>query len=270
MAAISLSCLSLCLFWIIPFLSLHIFSFQARCFLHDCPLNFGRYYHKQLAQRLCLDKNTRGKETLTNQPLLMKMLSEKTDNTNSVKGTGINDEGTSLGRVATPQYAPGRHRETGKERSSQPLSRFPPKVHKHKLTNESNYPKHRAQFFKRKFLNWNLGQINVQSCSDDFRLNSILDQCNKANLDIICMQEVRRLGNDSLSHLGYNIYWSGLQMKREQGVAIAIRQSNDIKIDSITHHSARLMAADVTIRGCKIRIISAYAPTEDKAKSTKQ
>ena len=84
------------------------------------------------------------------------------------------------------------------------------------------------------------------------------------------MQEVRRLGNDSLSHLGYNIYWSGLQMKREQGVAIAIRQSNDIKIDSITHHSARLMAADVTIRGCKIRIISAYAPTEDKAKSTKQ
>ena len=37
------------LVWILPFLPIHIFSFQASCFLHDCPLNFGPYYHKQLA-----------------------------------------------------------------------------------------------------------------------------------------------------------------------------------------------------------------------------
>ena len=192
------------------------------------------------------------------------MLSEKTDNTNSVKGAGIIDEGTSLGRVAIPQYAPGRHRETGKERNC-----HPPYHSNNNPTETSNLIQKHPKNKTNKFYQWKVGQINVQSASDDFRLNEILGECNNANLDIICMQEVRRLGQNSLCHLGYDFYWTGLKIRREQGVGIAIRQSKHIIVDGVIHHSPRLMAADLTISGCKIRMISAYAPQEDKPLSSK-
>ena len=153
---------------------------------------------------------------------------------------------------------------TGKERSSQPpnLSNGA-----RKLTDKSNRPKQRSQ---KNFFRWKAGQINVQSGSDDFRLDSILDQCRKANLDVVCMQEVRRLGNDSVSHLGYDFFWTGTKVKRIHGVGIAIRKSPNIIVDNIIHHSARLMAADIVVCGCKIRFISAYAPTEANALSGKE
>ena len=84
------------------------------------------------------------------------------------------------------------------------------------------------------------------------------------------MQEVRRLGNDSICHQGYNIYWSGLKQRREQGVAIGIRESTNFIVEGIIYESARAMAIDLTIRGCKIQIISLYAPTEDKSLASKQ
>ena len=93
---------------------------------------------------------------------------------------------------------------------------------------------------------------------------------NDRSLDIVCMQEVRRLGNGSISHLGCDFHWTGQKLQRQHGVGIAIKTSKDIIVNGIIHHSPRLMVADIVVRGCKIRIISAYAPTEDKPLSTKQ
>ena len=41
------------------------------------------------------------------------MISDETDNHNDVNGAGAFGKGTSSGRVATNQYAPGRYRDTG-------------------------------------------------------------------------------------------------------------------------------------------------------------
>ena len=122
----------------------------------------------------------------------------------------------------------------------------------------------------KRYHKWKVGTINIQSCSDDLRLDLALQECVRANLDIICFQEVRRLNSGSVMHIGYSFYWNGLQRKRQHGVAIAIRKNPNIIIETIHYCSARLMAADVTIKGCKIRFVSCYAPTLKTAFSTKQ
>ena len=121
----------------------------------------------------------------------------------------------------------------------------------------------------KKFHKWKMGQINIQSCSDDARLHQTLHECKRANLDTICLQEVQRLNTGSVNYIGYNFYWSGLQRYRKHGVGIAIKGNPSIVVNGIINSSARLMAADVTVQGCKLRVISCYAPTLDKPLSSK-
>ncbi|XP_071944796.1 craniofacial development protein 2-like [Antedon mediterranea] len=53
------------------------------------------------------------------------------------------------------------------------------------------------------------------------------------------------------------------------GVAIAIKQSPHIKVSNVHYVYERLMAIDVTIKNCKLRILSAYSPTESGSESPK-
>ena len=122
----------------------------------------------------------------------------------------------------------------------------------------------------KRYHSWKIGTINIQSCSDDLRLDIAIRECIRADLDIICFQEVRRLKTDHVSYLGYTFYWSGYAMKKLHGVAIAIKNNSDIVIQGIQYHGPRLMFADVDIKGCKLRIISCYAPTEETALSSKE
>ena len=122
----------------------------------------------------------------------------------------------------------------------------------------------------RRYHNWKVGQINIQSCSDDLRLDLALQDCSRANLDVVCFQEVKRLKKDYVSHLGYIFHWSGHDVKKMHGVGIAIRKTPDIIIESVQYYSARLISADINVKGCSLRIISCYAPTRDSPLSTKQ
>ena len=116
---------------------------------------------------------------------------------------------------------------------------------------------------EKRYHNWKVGQINIQSCSDDLRLDLALRECVLANLDVVCFQEVRRLKIDKVSHLGYKFYWCGMNRYRRNGVAIAIRESKEIKLNTIHNVNDRLIAADITVQGFKLRVISCYAPTLD-------
>ena len=93
--------------------------------------------------------------------------------------------------------------------------------------------KNNKQFFHCKF-----GTINVLTASDDLLLVECLRQYTRADLDICCFQEFRRLGKDTLSvpitidekTTTWEVFWSGYKSKRQAGVAIAIRCSKQIKI----------------------------------------
>lgn len=120
------------------------------------------------------------------------------------------------------------------------------------------------------FHKWNIGQINIQSCSDDYRIHATLEECRRANLDVVCLQEVRRLNTGAIKHLGYSFYWNGLKRLKKHGVAIAIRNSKDMVLNGVIYFSARLMAADLTVKGCRIRVVSCYAPTLNSSLAAKQ
>lgn len=125
--------------------------------------------------------------------------------------------------------------------------------------------------------NWKFATVNVLSASDDFYLAECLRQCTRANLDICCFQEFRRLGKDSISlpvtindtKTEWDVYWSGYKKARKAGVAIAIRKSNKIKIEDFGQVSPRLIWIDCVFYGIRLRIVSAYAPTEEAKDSTK-
>ena len=123
----------------------------------------------------------------------------------------------------------------------------------------------------KEYYKWKTGQINIQTCSDDFRVDKALEECKRANLDVVCFQESRLLDTGSLKHSGYSLYWSGMKRKRKHGVAIAIKNCPNIEINSIHSVNSRLMAVDLSIKGFKARIVSSYAPTlQGSATSTKQ
>ena len=122
----------------------------------------------------------------------------------------------------------------------------------------------------KKFRTWKMGQINIQTCSDDHKVCMALQECKRANLDIVCFQEVRLLKSDVRKHEGYTFHWNGMQRIRRYGVAIAIRNKCNIVTDSIFNYSPRLMAADITVSGCKIRVISCHAPTESSTRASKE
>ena len=122
----------------------------------------------------------------------------------------------------------------------------------------------------KKFHKWKAGQINIQSCSDDQKLHSALQECVRASLEVVCFQEVRLLNSGSVKHLGYSFYWNGMRRLKRYGVGIAIKNSPEIIVNGIINSTARLMAADVTVKGCRVRIISCYAPTLKTPLSTKQ
>ena len=127
------------------------------------------------------------------------MLSDQTDYINSVKSTGVSDEGTSLGRVAIPQYAPDRHRETGcgnlslssrkiKSQETQPSNcRF-------SNNNNKKISKHKKLNFK----TINIATQNVRTLGCDVKFASTIQEAKNLKLDILALQETRRPGSGQI------------------------------------------------------------------------
>ena len=67
----------------------------------------------------------------------------------------------------------------------------------------------------------------------------------------------------------WDVYWSGYSNQRRAGVAIAIRKSVEMKIVDFGQVSPRLIWIDCIFHGIRLRIVSAYAPTEKAKDSAK-
>ena len=126
-------------------------------------------------------------------------------------------------------------------------------------------PSHLNNNYPKQVCNWKIGTINVLTASDDLTLFECLRQCTRANLDICCFQEFRRLGKDSVTiplTIGdettkSNVWWSGYKRDRKYGVGIAIRVTKSIIVKNIEQVSPRLMWVECLCYGIKLRIISA-------------
>uniref|UniRef100_A0A7M5XFT5 Endonuclease/exonuclease/phosphatase domain-containing protein n=1 Tax=Clytia hemisphaerica TaxID=252671 RepID=A0A7M5XFT5_9CNID len=124
---------------------------------------------------------------------------------------------------------------------------------------------------------WRIGTVNIRTGKDDIKLENCITEIAKADLSVCAFQEVRRLNSSSVKiepkindkNYKYELYWCGYSMKRQHGVGIAIKIENDIEIEEVLPVSPRIITANITIRGCSLRIICCYAPTEDDSTSSK-
>ena len=95
------------------------------------------------------------------------------------------------------------------------------------------------------FHQWRIGTINIRTGSDDQKLENVIHEIAKARLSVCCLQEVRRLNNDSViitekhnnTEQKFEVYWSGHSSKRHHGVGIAIKLDPCIEIQEINYTS---------------------------------
>ena len=116
--------------------------------------------------------------------------------------------------------------------------------------------------------------LNIRTGKDDEKLERVVNEIDKANLSICGLQEVRRLNKSSAliksdSGSEYEVHWSGHTHKRKHGVGIVIKVDPSVEIIEVTPIDARIITADVIIRGCSVKIVNCYAPTEDSTESAK-
>lgn len=65
------------------------------------------------------------------------------------------------------------------------------------------------------------------------------EECKKRNYDIGCVQDMRRLCNDSIYHFGYVLFFTGHKANKQYGVGIAICKPHRIMQYTITYTSGK-------------------------------
>ena len=123
------------------------------------------------------------------------------------------------------------------------------------------------------FHQWKIGTINILTGSDDWRLEEAIRQIDRSELAICALQEVRRLeqGNMILEagNSKFEVHWCGNKRLRREGVALVIRIDPNVIIREISYIGPRLISVSLKIYGCKTKIISVYAPTNESSDSAK-
>ena len=207
------------------------------------------------------------------------MLSDQTDYHNSVKGTGVS-EGTSLGRVAIPQYAPGRHRETGCDSLS-----LSSNEHQIRQTNSvartsalkrsgnrsvPNKQRTKKQQVQSKH-NISIGTINVRTAKEEIKLAEHVIHVKNLHHDICFLQETHKIGSGEVEFhdpilKGWRVIYTGFKRKAQAGVGIVLAPHVCLE-DILDVEQGRILGARVNIHGLKLSIFCCYAPTDTKSYS---
>ena len=126
---------------------------------------------------------------------------------------------------------------------------------------------------KRRFLRiatWNIRTLNF-SGEEDYTLRLspndkrplLIKEAKRFDLDIICLQETRIIGQGNIEIDGYILIWSGQPDKHFSGVAILIKKDLLRGYYEIKYVSDRIICISLSIHSQRMSIISAYAPTNE-------
>ena len=117
--------------------------------------------------------------------------------------------------------------------------------------------------------------INVRTCKDDMKLAEIVKTASQLKLDVLAMQETRRLSSGITTFVDKSIYgwqliWSGHKRKRQHGVAILLAPHVTLEEYEV-FLDARVITAKVRVGNMRLALLNVYAPTNsngsDSAKS---
>jgi len=75
---------------------------------------------------------------------------------------------------------------------------------------------------------WKIGTINVHTMREDGKVLEVVKAIHDASLDIVGLQEGKRLGQGNIvvkpsDNTAYNLYWKGRNDLRQHGVGILIK-----------------------------------------------
>ena len=127
------------------------------------------------------------------------------------------------------------------------------------------------------FHSWTLGTLNIQSGKEKSlgaKIYGIPKKITHAQISVCCLQEVRYLNSGcKLIRLdtgeNFKFFWCGKKKRRDLGVAVLIRDDPRIYVDEPDVKDPILMVVNITVHGFKIRLVNAYAPTEDGSDNEK-
>ena len=92
---------------------------------------------------------------------------------------------------------------------------------------------------KLQYNNIKIATINVRTLQDDIKLASVVKAAQDLQIDVLAMQETRRLGYDTIlfqdeSLHGWHFIWSGMKKKKMFGVGILI--ALHVHLEKYTEH----------------------------------
>ena len=105
------------------------------------------------------------------------------------------------------------------------------------------------------------------------KLVTVVKAAEKCSIDILALQEVRRKGRSGIITLtdestrGWQIAWSGHKREMEHGVAILCAPHVKFEEES-EHMPARILSGRFTVKGMKMTVLNAYAPTNTNVAET--
>ena len=119
------------------------------------------------------------------------------------------------------------------------------------------------------FKQWKLGTVNIRSGKEKdegAKLYSIAKELAANNVTICCLQEVRyrKYGHRIIevdTGEKYEFFWCGMQKKREAGVGVLIRQSDDVDICEPDIKNPRILGLNLVVHGFNVRLVNGYSPT---------
>ena len=117
-----------------------------------------------------------------------------------------------------------------------------------------------------------IATINVRTCQDDMKLADIVKAASQLKLDVLAMQETRRINSgvftfEDESIKGWQLIWTGHKRKRHHGVAILLAPHVTLEEHNV-YLDARIIAAKVKVGNMRLALLNAYAPTEANGSET--
>ncbi|KAI5705050.1 hypothetical protein M8J75_011432 [Diaphorina citri] len=102
---------------------------------------------------------------------------------------------------------------------------------------------------------------NVNTMNQDGKIENLIREMKKNNIDLMGLAEVRWIGEGELIVDGYKMVYKGAERRKEHGVGFIYKQNLDKNVSKIIPKSDRIIAMRMKTEPVDTLIIQVYMPT---------
>ena len=142
------------------------------------------------------------------------------------------------------------------------------------INNNTNTNNKKNRYRKKREV-WKFGTWNIRTMGNEDdekimkvkskrkldKLPFIIEECREFEIDVVCLQEVRRVQNGCIQRDGFLFYFSGHNLLKREGVGLLINGKFFDEIKIVKNVSSRIMWIAGTVNEMDMVVFSVYAPT---------